>query len=152
MIFEHSQAFQSLSIFMNFSMIFEHLGEKLSFGMLVRDSTINHYFRKYFLDNHLQMEACTSLRLNVVTPKKVWYGVLRLHWGEIRNSTMATVRERAKIGGGGSVKSVKGHKGSTKTLKQDDNWQLIAVKGLGEGVKVLMAKGFMFLHVPLSSL
>ena len=31
-------------------------------------------------------------------------------------------------GGGGSIKSVKGPKESTKTLKQD-NWQLLTAKG-----------------------
>ena len=41
-------------------------GEKLSFGVLVRHSVDNYYFRKYFTDNQLQMEACIGFQLNLI--------------------------------------------------------------------------------------
>lgn len=45
-------------------------GEKLSFGMLVDHAKDNNYFRKYFIDNHLKLETCNSLALNVISDAK----------------------------------------------------------------------------------
>lgn len=39
-------------------------GEKLSCGMLMKNSTDFHYFAKYFKYNKLQVESCNTMRMN----------------------------------------------------------------------------------------
>lgn len=54
------------SIFLKQTLIRElsNTGEKLSYGLLVKSSLNNIYFRRYFTDNKLQVKSCNMFRLD----------------------------------------------------------------------------------------
>ena len=64
---------------------------------------------------------------NPYFPISVWMRENKKKFAWLRDRVREHKVPLAVKGGGGSIKSVQCHKGSTKTLKQDDNWQLMPV-------------------------